>query len=136
MRVLYFFEVQCDSGFCSHVVVLLVAILSKIVGCGIPAAFFLKDPDKGLRVGVGMASRGEVGPIIAGIGISTRVIPSDVYTALITVVLATTLLGPIMLRKAFTSHPLSARVQTIRVRLNERRKKPLPPPPATPTPST
>ncbi|HEY5620362.1 MAG TPA: cation:proton antiporter, partial [Candidatus Bathyarchaeia archaeon] len=43
------------------VVVLLVAVASKIIGCGIPAAFFLKDPDKGLRVGVGMASRGEVG---------------------------------------------------------------------------
>ncbi len=115
------------------VVVLLVAILSKIVGCGIPAAFFLKDPDKGLRVGVGMASRGEVGLIIAGIGISTRVIPSDVYTALITVVLSTTLLGPIMLRKAFTSHPLSTRLQTVKVRLNERRKKPAPPLPATHT---
>jgi len=100
------------------VVVLLVAVASKIIGCGIPAAFFLKDPDKGLRVGVGMASRGEVGLVIAGLGISLGVVPADVYTALITVVLATTLLGPIMMRKTFTSHPLSARLETVMVRLN------------------
>lgn len=106
------------------VVVLLVAVASKIIGCGIPAAFFLKDPDKGLRVGVGMASRGEVGLVIAGLGIYLGVVPVDVYTALITVVLATTLLGPIMLQKAFTSHPLSARLETVMVRLNWKPKIP------------
>lgn len=98
-------------------VVLLVAVASKIIGCGIPAAFFLKDPDKGLRVGIGMASRGEVGLVIAGLGISLGVLPGDVYTALITVVLATTLLSPLMLQKAFTSHPLSTRLETVMVRL-------------------
>ena len=101
-------------------VVLVVAVVSKIIGCGIPAAFFLKDPDKGLRVGVGMASRGEVGLVIAGIGISSGVLPGDVYTALITVVLATTLLGPIMLRKAFTTSPLTPRLETILVRIRRR----------------
>ena len=65
-----------------------------------------------------MASRGEVGLVIAGLGISLGVVPVDVYTALITVVLATTLLGPIMMRKTFTSHPLSARLETVMVRLN------------------
>ncbi len=101
-------------------VVLLVAVASKIIACGMPAAFFLRDADKGLRVGVGMASRGEVGLVIAGLGISLGVIPGDIYTALITVVLATTLLGPIMLQKAFTSHPLSARLGALMARLNRR----------------
>ena len=100
--------------------VLLVAVVSKIIGCGIPAALFLKDPDKGLRVGVGMASRGEVGLVIAGLGASLGVFRGDVYTALVTVVLATTLLSPLMLRKAFTSHPLSARLETLMVRLNRK----------------
>jgi len=99
---------------------LIIAVASKIIGCGIPAALFLKDPDKGLRVGVGMASRGEVGLVIAGLGASLGVFRSDVYTALVTVVLATTLLSPLMLRKAFTSHPLSARLETLMVRLNRK----------------
>ncbi len=107
-------------------VVLLIAVIGKIIGCGIPAAIFLRDPDKGLRVGVGMASRGEVGLVIAGIGFSSGVLRgpfSDVYTALITVVMATTLLGPIMLRKTFTSHALAPRLQMVMARLKFRKPK-------------
>lgn len=95
------------------VLVLAVAVVSKIIGCGIPAALYFKDADKGLRVGVGMASRGEVGIIIAGLGLALGVFPSDIYAALITVVLATTLVGPALLRRAFTSNPLNARLMVI-----------------------
>jgi len=48
-------------------ILMVVAVVSKLVGCGIPAAVTLRNPKRGLRVGIGMVSRGEVGLIIAGI---------------------------------------------------------------------
>jgi Kef-type K+ transport system membrane component KefB len=47
-----------------------IAVISKIIGCGLPAVYFLKSGTKGKRVGYGMISRGEVGLIVAGVAIS------------------------------------------------------------------
>lgn len=77
-----------------------VAIVSKVLGCGIPAALFLKSRWKGLRVGLGMVSRGEVGFIVLGIGLTSAIIEQDVYSAMLLVVLATTIVSPILLKSA------------------------------------
>lgn len=82
-------------------VLVSVAIISKVVACGVPAGYFLKDADRGLRVGIGMASRGEVGFVIAALGLTSGVILEDVYAALVAVILATTLFSPILLRRTF-----------------------------------
>jgi Kef-type K+ transport system membrane component KefB len=78
-----------------------IAILSKLIGCGIPAMFFLKDKGKSLRVGVGMISRGEVGLIVAGVAISSGVISQSIYSALIGMIMVTTILAPIWLKKSY-----------------------------------
>ena len=49
-------------------IVIVIAVVTKIVGCGLPSLIFLKDKTKALRVGIGMVSRGEVGLIVAGVG--------------------------------------------------------------------
>jgi len=52
-------------------------------------------------VGVGMISRGEVGLIVAGYGLSEGLIGRDVFSASVLVVLATTMVTPPLLRLAF-----------------------------------
>jgi Kef-type K+ transport system membrane component KefB len=52
-------------------------------------------------VGIGMISRGEVGLIVAGIGVTSGVLSSNIYTTVIIMVAVTTLITPIWLRKAY-----------------------------------
>ena len=87
--------------------VVAVAIISKLVGCGIPATLFLRDKSRAMRVGIGMISRGEVGLIVAGIGVSSGVLSSNVYTAIIIMVATTTVLTPVWLKKAYNREPPS-----------------------------
>ena len=86
-------------------VVIAVAIVSKLVGCGLPAIIFLKDKSKSMRVGIGMISRGEVGLIVAGIGVSSGVLSSNVYTAIIIMVAVTTVITPIWLKRVYNKEP-------------------------------
>ena len=83
----------------------IVAIISKLVGCGIPAAFFLKDRSKGAKVGYGMISRGEVGLIVAGVAISTGAITQSTYAAILGMIMITTVLAPLLLRRAYEKDP-------------------------------
>jgi Kef-type K+ transport system membrane component KefB len=82
-------------------VIVTVAIVTKLVGCGIPSLIFLKDKTKSMRVGIGMISRGEVGLIVAGVGVTSGVLSTDIYTAVIIMVAATTVVSPIWLRKSY-----------------------------------
>jgi Kef-type K+ transport system membrane component KefB len=82
-------------------IVIAIAVVTKIVGCGLPSLIFLKDKTRALRVGIGMVSRGEVGLIVAGVGVSAGVLTSDVYTTVIIMVALTTIITPIWLKKSF-----------------------------------
>jgi Kef-type K+ transport system membrane component KefB len=82
-------------------IVISIAIITKVVGCGLPSMIFLKDRTKALRVGIGMISRGEVGLIVAGIGVSTGALSSDIYTTLIIMVALTTIITPLWLKKSY-----------------------------------
>lgn len=75
----------------------LFAILGKLLGCGL-GAFGLGLRDASI-VGVGMVPRGEVGMIIASIGLSMGAIGADLYSVVIFMVVATTLLTPPVLRR-------------------------------------
>ncbi|HEX5187499.1 MAG TPA: cation:proton antiporter [Nitrososphaeraceae archaeon] len=80
-----------------------IAISTKILGCALPSLIFLqKDKNKAMRVGIGMVSRGEVGLIVAGVGATSGVLSGDVYTAIIVMVAATTIITPIWLKKAYS----------------------------------
>jgi Kef-type K+ transport system membrane component KefB len=78
--------------------IVAIAIITKLIGCGIPSMIFLKDKSKAMKVGIGMISRGEVGLIIAGVGVSSGVLASDIYTSIIIMVAATTIITPIWLK--------------------------------------
>jgi Kef-type K+ transport system membrane component KefB len=78
-----------------------LAIVTKIVGCGLPAMLFLKNKDRSMKVGIGMVSRGEVGLIVAGIGVTSGVLSGDIYTAVILMVALTTIITPIWLKFSY-----------------------------------
>ena len=82
-------------------ILVAIAIVTKLLGCGLPSLIFLKDKSKAMRVGIGMISRGEVGLIVAGIGATSGVLSGDVYTAIIVMVAVTTIITPIWLKKAY-----------------------------------
>jgi Kef-type K+ transport system membrane component KefB len=86
-------------------IVIAVAVFSKLVGCGLPAFIFLRNKSKAMKVGIGMISRGEVGLIVAGIGVTSGVLSSNVYTTVIIMVAITTLITPIWLKKAYSKEP-------------------------------
>ena len=86
-------------------VLIIVAITSKMIGCGLPATYFLKSSDKGAKIGYGMISRGEVGIIIAGVAISAGAIDQSIYGSILAMIMITTLLGPLLLRKAYENTP-------------------------------
>jgi Kef-type K+ transport system membrane component KefB len=83
------------------VFVLVVAILGKLVGCGLFAWMAGFDRRESLRVGVGMISRGEVGLIVAGYGLAHGIIGNDIFSAMVLMVLVTTMITPILLRFVF-----------------------------------
>ncbi len=85
-------------------VILTIAIFSKVGGCGIPAAIMLKSRKSGLRIGYGMIPRGEVAFIVAGIGLAFEVISDEIYSTIVFVILATILIAPILVRNSFKSN--------------------------------
>lgn len=87
-------------------VLVVVAVVSKMVGCALPATYFLKDRCKGNKVGYGMVSRGEVGLIVAGVAITAGAITQSTYAAILGMIMITTLLGPILLRRACEREPI------------------------------
>ena len=76
-------------------VIIIVAVTTKLFGCGLPAMYFLKSKQQGLRVGIGMISRGEVGLIVAGVGVTAGILTSEVYSTIIIMVVVTTIITPI-----------------------------------------
>jgi len=82
-------------------VVIVVAVITKLAGCGLPSMFFLKNKSQGMRVGIGMISRGEVGLIVAGVGISSGILTSDVYSTIVIMVIVTTIITPLWLKMEY-----------------------------------
>jgi Kef-type K+ transport system membrane component KefB len=83
-------------------IIIVVAIVSKLVGCGLPAVIFLRSKSKAMKVGIGMISRGEVGLIVAGIGVTSGALSSNIYTTVIIMVAITTIITPLWLKKAYS----------------------------------
>jgi len=87
------------------VVLVLTAIVTKAVGCAVFARLFGFSTQESIRVGAGMISRGEVGLIVAGYGLSNGLIGRDVFSASVIMVLATTMVTPPTLRFLFPRRP-------------------------------
>ena len=83
--------------------VTILALLGKMVGCGI-GVLGLGGRSAAI-VGVGMAPRGEVGLIVASLGLSLGAIPSPIFSVVVIMSILTTLVVPPVLRILFAGHP-------------------------------
>ena len=88
--------------------ILALAMIGKLLGCGIPGYLFLRNRIQAQRIGIGMASRGEVGIVVAGIGYASGLIDSYSYAVLMGVIMVTTVVSPILLRLTSNSNEPSS----------------------------
>jgi len=88
-------------------ILVIVAVVSKVLGSGIGARLGGFTSRESLRVGVGMISRGEVGLIVASVGVSAGLIKTELFSIVTLIVLVTTLITPPLLRQAFTTKETS-----------------------------
>jgi Kef-type K+ transport system membrane component KefB len=88
------------------IVISLLAIVSKVLGCGLP--MLLDGWRPALKVGVGMMPRGEVALIVALIGLQMNAISQQAYAVVIFMAGTTTILAPFLLRYLFRDVPPEA----------------------------
>jgi Kef-type K+ transport system membrane component KefB len=93
--------------------ILLAAVVSKFVGCG-TGALRMGRADA-VRVGVGMIPRGEVGMVVAQIGLRMGVMAESVYGIIVFMSLATTLIAPPLLKMAYRGEEREAAGDVIRL---------------------
>ncbi len=105
---LFFVSIGLSSDYralSGHWILLLaifvVAIFSKLVGCGLAALGSGMSWVRSVRIGCGMISRGEVGLIVTAMGASTGIFGRSDVAVMVAVVLLTTLVTPLLLRGAF-----------------------------------
>ncbi len=80
-------------------VILIAAVVSKLLGCGLAA--IRSGRADAIRVGVGMIPRGEVGMVVAQIGLAMAAISSRVFGVVVFMAIMTTILAPPLLAWAF-----------------------------------
>ncbi|HLF75727.1 MAG TPA: cation:proton antiporter [Anaerolineales bacterium] len=89
--------------------IILTAIIGKWLGAGIGARLGGLSLRESVQLGAGMVSRGEVGLIVASVGINEGLVRSDEFSAIVAMVLATTLVTPPILRSLFARKEQKAR---------------------------
>ncbi len=75
-----------------------VALLSKIVGCGLMAKLCRFDFGDSLKIGVGMMTRGEVALIVAQRGLAAGMLTPEYFTSVILLIIVSSILTPIVLK--------------------------------------
>ena len=90
------------------VLLLIVAIITKIVGCGLGAKMCGYSNDESIQVGVGMISRGEVALIVANKGAALGILSGVFFGPTIIIVIVTTIITPILLKIVFSRQKRNA----------------------------
>ncbi len=79
----------------------IVALVSKVIGCGVCARLTGFDSGDSLKVGAGMMTRGEVALITAQKGLALGLLTADYFTAVILMILASSVVTPVILKKLY-----------------------------------
>jgi Kef-type K+ transport system membrane component KefB len=85
-------------------IVTLLAVVTKLAGCGLPALKLGRR--RAMQVGVGMIPRGEVGIVVAQIGLSLAAVTDAIYAVVLAMAVATTLIAPPFIKMAFSGEPV------------------------------
>jgi len=83
------------------VMITIAALIGKILGAGLGAKIGKFSWMESLQLGIGMISRGEVGLIVATVGLQENLINPELYSSIVGMVLITTLITPPLLRASF-----------------------------------
>lgn len=83
------------------ILLIIIAVLTKVVGCGIGAMICKYKPIQSIRIGVGMVSRGEVALIVATKGMSVGLMKEEFLAPVLLMVVFTTVITPILLKVVF-----------------------------------
>ena len=86
------------------VLLVIVAVLTKILGCGIGAKLCKYTNREALQIGAGMISRGEVALIVANKGAAVGLMSSVFFGPVVIMVVITTIIAPILLKIVFRPH--------------------------------
>ncbi len=80
----------------------IVALLAKVIGCGLVGRLCKYSGSDSLKIGVGMMTRGEVALIVAQKGLAAGLLTADYFTAVILLILVSSILTPIILKLLYT----------------------------------
>ncbi len=83
------------------VIICLVAILTKVIGCGLGAKICKYSNKEALQIGVGMISRGEVALIVANKGEAVGLMSDKFFAPIVIMVVLTTIITPVLLKVVF-----------------------------------
>lgn len=83
----------------------IVAMLSKVIGCGLVARCCKFRGSEALKIGVGMMTRGEVALIITNKGLGMKIISSSYFTAVILLIIVSSIATPMLLKFLYTKYP-------------------------------
>lgn len=106
---------RSGSTVALSLIILAAAIVTKLIGCGLGAIPL--GWRNVLKVGLGMVPRGEVGMVVAQMGLTMAVISSQVYGVVVFMAVATTLVTPLLLKIAF---PVDAPARAEDYKVSER----------------
>lgn len=95
------FDGMTASMIAFTLLLVVVAILSKIIGCGAGAKICKFTNRESAQIGVGMVARGEVSFIVAAKGIAAGYVSTLLFPSIIVVVLVTVLVTPLLLKATF-----------------------------------
>lgn len=83
----------------------VIALLSKVVGCGLGALLCHYSKSQAIRIGCGMVSRGEVALIVTNKGMALGIFPNFFVTPVLLCVVFTTIITPILLKVVYKKKP-------------------------------
>lgn len=83
----------------------IVALITKIIGCGLAAKICKFNWADSLKVGVGMMTRGEVALIVAQKGLAVGMVDAVYFTAVILLIIVSSVATPLALKTLFAKHP-------------------------------
>ena len=83
------------------VIICLVAVLTKVIGCGLGAKICKYSNKEALQIGVGMISRGEVALIVANKGEAVGLMSDKFFAPIVIMVVLTTIITPVLLKVVF-----------------------------------
>jgi len=100
-------ELQTEAYWMT-LVIIVIAVLGKWIGSGLGARLGGLSALESTQLGAGMISRGEVGLIVASVGVREGLVSGSEFSAIVAMVLVSTLVTPPLLRALFAQNARAA----------------------------